>query len=401
MSIHDVGFRLYPADSSEGIPVFPESATFGHDALMNGQAVLTFHAGDEALDLMGSTLGEEFPEVVVRVMHESQDAPIWSGPALSTHLSTQRRGRVAVTFEHFWQHIHRRRTVLAAAYAATDKSIAADNAALEIQRAQIGPSPTVPVGFPGARTDFGSFTPTVPGNHSAPPPLAPGRRHIEQSGNNLLDVTNGLYEAADLAPVLADPATGALTIDNAYPFRDADLLEDVIFGQYRGNLASFELTSDRGELANVWLIEGKTANSPRATSSAASITAWGEIEAFAQKPEDTNVNAALDQVATDLRDQHADPKVTYKAELIQNDGHRYVEDFFWRDLIRIEESIFGLVVEQEVRAWQMQVARGRVTKTDLVLGVPRVGDLQKHLTSYAGTPGPRMAGSPWRNRRQS
>ncbi len=397
MSIFDVGFRLYTADSSDGRPIYPESATFGYDALMNGQATVTFHAGDDALDLLGVSLGSEFAEVAFRAM-DSGGTSIWGGPAIVTNLSSSGRGRVSVTFRHFWQHIHERRAVLAASYAASDTTLAAENLALTVQRAQIS-TPVVPSGHPGTRSDFGSFTPTVAANHGSP--ASPSRRHIIQSGNNLLSAMNELYENADLAPKLTDALTGALTIDNEYPFEDNDLTEDVIFGQYHGNLASFELTSDRTGLANIWFVEGKTANSPQVASDAASITAWGEFEAYAQKPEDSNVNTFLGQTATDLRDGYAETRITYKAELIQTDGHRFVEDFFWRDKIRIEDAIFGVYVEQTIKAWQMQVDRGRLTRTDIVLGVPRAPDLMRHVAGYTGVPGAHIGGSPWRNRRQA
>lgn len=399
-SVFDVQFRMYAAGSTNGVPVHPETARFGHDANMNGTADLTFHAGERAVtDYLGSTLGAEFPEVSVRMFHAGDlTRPIWGGVAVQSRLSTAGRGRVDVSFEHFWQHFHRRRAVFAASYAAVDYNVAAENVLLGIQRAQIGAAVVTPTGA-GTRTDFGNFTPTVVANHGSP--TSGTRRHIVQSGNNLLDVANQLCEAADLAPKMTDSLNGSFSIDNEYPFAKNDLTTSVIFGQYHGNLASFEIGTDRASLANRWFIEGKTANSPQVASDATSITAWGEFEAYGQKPEDSNVNAALLQTATDLRDGYAEARVTYKADLIEVPGSQFVQDFWWRDTIRIEDAVFGVFVEQTVKAWEMTVDRGRLRHTDIVLGVPKAADFQRRMLGYVGMPGPRFGGSPFRNRRQA
>lgn len=397
-----VEFILFDADAGERWPVHPIDAQFGHDKTMVGSATLSFPHDDQAVSLfIGGTLGQEFPEVSLRVVFRG--SIIWAGPVVSSRLATRGAGGVVeLTCEHFWGHFLRRRSVYAALTAeitSIDVTEAVDNLVLGVMRDQIGPSPVEPSGHPGGRSSFGSFSPEVVADHS--PALAASTRIIEQAGNNLLDLVTQWCEAHDLAPVFTDPLDNTFDLDLDYPFEGDDLDDLVIFGQWHGNLASFELVSDRSGIANLWAVEGKTAKTPQYERDVPSITLWGVVEGFAQKPEDTHVATVVDTLAAQLAEAHGAAKITYKAEIIETDGHLFVTDFFWRDKIRIDEAVFGIQASQTVNAWNMSVSGGRMHRLDIILGVARPDDIVREITGYTGLAGPRIQGSPWRNRRQS
>jgi hypothetical protein len=356
-----------------------------------------FPAGDDAESLfMGATLGQEFPEVIVRAY--CRGTRIWTGVAISARLAMRgASGVVEVTFEHVYGHFLRRRQIFAASLNSQDTTDQADDGLLIIQKAQIGASPVIPAGHPGTRTDMGSFTVTV-GTGAA---LAPSVRILEQSGNNLLDVSMQVIEDNDLAPVLIDGEEGTFALSATYPFEDDDLTDLVIFNQYHGNLANFEFVSDRSQLANVVAVEGKTAKTATFDSDAASITLWGEYELFGQKPQDAEDTNDKTAEAGKLVDRQGSAKLTYKCEVIETDGHQFVTDFWWRDRIRIYESVWGLDIEGAVTAWSMRVANSRMHTLDLVLGEPRTGDIFRDIVGRTGLDGPRFLGGRYRNRRQS
>lgn len=397
-----VEFILFDAAHGERWPVHPIDANFGHDKTMVGSATLSFPHDDQAVSFfIGSTLGQEFPEVSLRVLFRG--SIIWSGPVVSARLATRGAGGVVeLTCEHFWGYFLRKRSMYAtftgALIDAFDVTEEADNLVLGAMRDNVS-TPVTPSGHPGGRDDFGSFTPTIASDHS--PALAPSTRSIEQAGNNLLDLVTQWCEMHDLAPVLTDAATSTLILDVDYPFEDTDLDDLVIFGQWHGNMASFELTSDRSGLANLWAVEGKTAKTPQYERDTASITLWGVVESFAQRPEDTHVSSVIDSFAAELAAAHGSAKIAYRAEVIETDGHQWVTDFFWRDKIRIDEAIFGIQATQTVNAWSMSVSGGRMHRLDLILGVARPDDIMREVVGYTGLAGPRIQGSPWRNRRQS
>lgn len=395
----DVEFILFDGQAGERWPVYPIDANVGHDKTMLGAATLSFPYDDDAATLfMGSTIGQEFPNVSLRVM--LRGTMIWAGPVVSSTMSTRGTGGVVdIVCEHVWSWAHKRRVLFYTGLDVTDITAEADNAVLTAQRQNMGPTPILPTGHPGTRTDFGPFTIAAEANHS--PALAPSTRLLEQSGNNLLDLVTTWLEAHDLAPLMTEVSENTFKVDNDYPFQDEDLSDLVIFGQYHGNLTSFELVSDRTALANIWAIEGKTAKSVEFDDDSASITLWGEAEAFAQKPQDTNVDTAKASIAGEMVALYGGPRVTYKAEVIETDGHQFVTDFFWRDKIRIDEAVFGFQIAATVNAWNIQVANSRVHRLDIVLGQPRYADLLRDVIGYTGLPGPRRAGSPWRNRRQA
>lgn len=391
-------FVLFAADHGERWPVFPIDGTIGHDKTMVGQASLTFPMDDDAVTLfMGATLGQEFPEVVCRCY--CRGTLIWTGVAITARLATRgAAGVVEVTFEHVYGHFLRRRQIFASALAVVDSGTdQADDAILIIQKNQIGLTPVVPTGHPGTRTDMGSFTVTVDTGSS----LAASTRIAEQSGNNLLDVSIDAIEANDLAPVLTDQQTGAFVLGMTYPFQDTDLSDLVIFNQYHGNLASFEFVSDRSQLANVVAIEGKTAKTAEWDSDAPSITLWGEYELFGQKPQDTEDVTAKSDEAAKLLARQSSAKLTYKAEIIETDGHLFVTDWFWRDKVRIYESTFGLNVTGAVTAWTMRVSNSRMYQLDIILGEPRAGDIFRDIIGRTGLDGVRFLGGKYRNRRQA
>ena len=396
----DIALFAYTASGSESWPIYPVAANFGHDKLMNGTATITVPLGDDLVTrYQGSTLGQEFPEIVIRAFRRGATKPLWVGVVINTRLVSRGfNGTVDVTCEHIWQHLHRRRLVLNTAINVVDFNEEADNIALKVTRMNIGPAPTVPAGHPTTRVSLGSFSVSVAANHS--PALAPTRRFVEQSGNSLLDVMNQLYESADLRPVLTDANSGAFTLDCDYPFAENDLTDSIVFGQYRGNLTSFELTSDRTGLANVWALEGKTAKTPQWAADAASITLWGEFEAYATKGEDAAVPTALLRTVNDLRDGYGPARIMYKAEVVEIDNHRFGIDWFWGDTIRFEEAVLGFYAEQTVTAWEIGMTDGVVRTINVTLGVPRAPDLMRHVIGYTGAPG-RWGGSPWRNRRQA
>lgn len=394
----DVTFVLFDAAHGERWPVYPIDGTFGHDKTMNGTASLLFPYDDDAVTLfMGGTVGQEFPDVTLRCY--CRGTRIWTGVAMTARLSTDRGGTVEVTFEHAYQHVQRIRTIYYTSVNSFDVTAGADNVLLAVQRGQIGPTPVMPTGHPGTRTDFGSFAVTVTAAHS--PALAPSARMLEQSGTNLLDVANDWLIAHDLAPVFTDASTGTWVLDVDYPFESHDVTDLVRFGQWHGNLAKFELVSDRSALSNIWAIEGKTAKGLVFDDDAPSVILWGEAEAFGQIPQDTNDTAASTQAAADMVAAHGSAKLTYKAELIETLGHQFITDWWWRYKIRIEEAIFGINVEGTVNAWQMTVSGGRMHTLDIVMGEPRAGDVWREIAGRVGMPGPRFWGNRWRNRRQA
>lgn len=394
----DVEFILFDGQAGERWPVYPIDATVGHDKSMLGTATLVFPYDDDAQRLfMGSTLGQEFPGTSLRVM--VRGTMVWAGPVVNAAMRTRgATGTVEIVCEHVWQWAHRQRVLYYTGLDVTDITAEADNAVLTAQRQNMGPTPIIPASHPGTRTDFGPFTIAAVANHS--PALAPSTRLLEQSGNNLLDLVTGWIEAHDLAPVLTEPSENAFKIDNDYPFADTDLSDLVIFGQYHGNMSSFELISDRTSLANIWAVEGKTAKTVSFDSDAPSITLWGEAEAFAQIPQDSDVTAAEVLKAGQLVDAYGGPRITFKCEVIETDGHQFVTDFFWRDTIRIDEAVFGFTSTQTVNAWQLQVANSRVHRLDLVLGQPRYIDLLRDVVGRTGV-GSNKLGGPFRNRRQN
>lgn len=396
-SAWDLIFVLFDAAHDEQWPVWPIDGNIGHDPAMVGQASLTFPAGDEAPTIfMGATLGQEFPEVSCRAYCRGRR--IWTGKSVTVRMVSQGAyGIVEVTFEHSYGHFLRRRQVFAASLAAIDQTDQADDAILIIQKAQIGLSPTIPTGHPGTRTNFGSSTVTV---HTGSG-LAPSTRILEQSGNNLLDVTVDAIDTHDLAPIMLDQENGTYVLNMTYPFEEEDVTATVIFSQWHGNLSTFEFVSDRLQLANIAAVEGKTAKDAEWDDDPASITLWGETELFAQKPQDADdVNAKVVEAAS-LIGRQGSAKLTYKAEIIETDGHRFVTNWFWRSRIKIVEAIWNIEVEGAVKTWAMQVANSRMYKLDVVLGEPRVGDIFRHVAGFTGLPGPRLAGNKWRNRRQS
>lgn len=391
----DVMFVLFASDHGERWPVFPIDATIGHDQTLVGSATLTFPGGDDAPELfMGSTAGAEFPEVKVRAYCRGD--LIWTGESVVVRFaSSGPNGVVELQFEHCYGGFLRRRQIFQSLLAAVNLTDQADDAILIVQKNQIGTSPVIPTGHPGTRTDFGSNTVTVDTGSS----LAPSIPLVEQSGQNLLDVTKETIEANDLAPVLQDNEAGSFVLGMTYPFEDEDLTDQVIFCQYHGNLANFELTNDRTGILNIWGVEGKTANSASWDSDGPSIALWGEVEGFAQKPQDTNSDTAKAYVAAALTDRHAPVKLTYKAEIIETEGHQFVTDFFWRDRIRIVDAYWGFDITGAVTFWSMHVSNGRMHTLDIGLGEPREGDIVREVVGMAGRE--RAPMGKWRNRRQS
>lgn len=393
----DVTFVLFDAAHAQRWPVFPIDASIGHDGAMIGQASLTFPGGDDAPSIfMGSTLGQEFPEVTCRAY--CRGTRIWTGVGVTVRLNSNTpNGTVEIVFEHSYGHFLRRRQIFNSSLNSVDTTDQADDAILITQKAQIGATPTIPAGHPGTRTDMGSFTVTVATGGGA----GASTRILEQSGNNLLDVTLDVVQAEDLAVEFTDGETGTFIMGMTYPFEKQDLTDLVIFNQYHGNLASFEFVSDRASLVNVWGVSGKTAGGSAWDSDAPSIALWGEYEGFAQLPQDTNDSAAMTKAALDLKHRHAAAKLTYKATIIETIGHQFITDFGWRDSVRIYDAVWGLNITGAVKTWAMRVSNGRMHELDIGLGEPRPGDITRDIVGRAGLPGPRMLGDKWNNRRQA
>lgn len=397
----DTSFWMSGPLAGDPWQVFPTNASFGHDDLMVGTGSFTFPYNSDAVTLYhqytAGGIGFEFPQVCIRV--RCRGATTWVGVALSASMSSTKRGYVDINFEHLFGAFHRWRQVYGASnLAAVDYNLPADNTALQLQRFQLDGT-LVPTGYPTFRTAYGSFTPTVVANHSTP--LAPTRRLIAQSGKNLLETMRPYYETQDLAPVFSDNEDGTFTIDNDYPFANNDKSGIVNFGQYHGNLASFRLLADRGPLSNVWAIEGKT---PRAAlfakGSNASIAAWGEIEGFKQMPEDTHVSSVIAVEATEHAARYDVARTTYECGIIEIPGQEWITDFNWRDTIRIDEGIWGIQVDQVIRAWNMNVTDGKHHELSLLLSHPRMPDGMREAIGYTGLDGPTRMGSLMRNARQ-
>lgn len=396
----DVSWWLYDKATTTRLQVFPMSADAGHDKAMNGPAQLAFAANDPAVDVfLGSTLGQEFDQVTLRMY--LRGSVKWVGAASSAKLSNKgdiRSGDVGVTLEHMWTHLNRRRAVYGStSLGATDKTIEADNLALTVQRENL--TGTVkPTGHPGTRTDFGAFNVAVAANHG--PALAPSTRLLEQSGNNLASLIDEFFERTDLRPIITESPLNTFTVDNDYPYQETDKSATVVFGQYRGNMPSFELLSDRVAVANIWAVEGASAGTLGWASDATSISLWGEMEAFAQKPQDSAVSADATNEATFMKEVWGSARVSYKAELTELPGMLFGQDWWWADVIALDDAVFGIRTTQVVTGWHISQQDGRLYKLDVLAGIPRSRQFLRELGNYAGMAGPQFAGSRWRNKRQ-
>jgi len=356
---------------------------------------------------MGSTPGREFELCSLRAFYRDATAPLWSGPVSGAQMrSTGDRGYVDILFEEFCGHFLRRRQVLEdnldpLAFAAA--LTAADNIALALMRYQIGPASlgiphtpsTYPVGV--SRTDFTPFTPDVAADHS--PGLSSSTPAIaEQSGTSLQELIEQFCEQEDLALLCADNLDGTFDLDTDCPFQVEDVSASVVFGQWYGNLASFEATTDLQSLANVWCLEGASKATHVFVDDSTSIGVRGVFEAKAQKPQDSASSGDVTSSAGWLLSRHKDGTITYKAELLESAGCRFNADWGRRSKIGFDEAVYGYQFAQVVQEWSCKAENGGPPRFSFVCGVPKL-HYERELADFVGTRGPRFGGGRWRDKR--
>lgn len=370
---------------------------------LDGEGSITVPASSPIVGLFTGTYPhEEFRMTTMRIFYNDADTPLWAGMMSGATLrSMGDSGTVEILFEQSVAHALRRRLVTKTAEASAGYTVtAADNIILEIMRNAIGPSPVEPTGYPAAadRDDYKGLTFEVAAAHSPAESSSIPVLQV-QSGNNLLDVIQGLCEQEDIALEVVDNEDNTYGIDCTYPY-GVDVSDDVIFSAWLGTLVSFEVFSDHKSLINTLSIEGATAaGSHTWEGHTASITAHGVYEAHIQKPQATDSTGDITTAAGWLTDRFNSGTQTYRAEIVQGTGTMFNVDWGLRSTVRFVEPVFGYDFDQTCTEWELTAKDGGPPELSVTFGVPQLNQ-DAIVAGYTGTPGPRFGGGLFRNKRQ-
>lgn len=372
---------------------------------LDGDGSITVPASSPIVGLFtGTYVHEEFILTTLRVFYNNSTTPLWTGLMAGASLrSMGDSGTVEIVFEQATAHALRRRLMTKTAQASegfTAGSANADNIILFLMRDAMGPTPTEPTGYPVAcdRTDFGGPTFEVATSHS-PAETSSQPALAVQSGNNLLDVIPGLCEQENIALEIVDNEDQTYDIDCTYPYY-VDVSDDVIFSAWLGTLSSFEVVSDHKSLVNTLSIEGATAaGSHTWDANTVSVTLHGVYEGHVQKPQATDNTGDIATAADWLLNRFNSGTQTYKAEIVQGEGTMFNVDWGLRSKVRFVEPVFGYDFDQICTEYELSAQDGGPPQLSVTFGVPQLNQ-DAIVAGYIGTPGPRMAGGIFRNKRQ-
>lgn len=398
-----VGIWLYAHDGNQhtGEPVDYIDFSVTGGRYKNGDGTFTVPASSRLVDLfMGSTVGKEYLEAMLRVYYRDATTPLWTGMMGSARMSSVGdEGEVEIVFEQAMAHALRRRLLTYTGQAAkgyTSGTVAADNIALGIMDEAIGPNEVTPTGYTATRTDFGSFTFEVAAAHS--PALSSSLPALEeQSGSTLIDLIPEFCEQEDLALICTDNGDYTFDIDTDYPYAE-DVSSTVVFSSWLGNLVNFEAVSDLKSLANAWSVEGATVASHQWAFNTGSITARGVYEAHAVKPQDANNSPDALSSATWLSDRFGTGTLSYQAEIAETTGCLFNVDWGLRSTVRFNDTVHGYEFDQTCVGYELSASDGGPAELVATFGTPRLSSTDMAL-EFTGTRGPRMGGGRYRNKR--
>lgn len=385
-------------------PVYPIDAALEGARYQSGAGSITVASSDPIVALFqGATVGQEFANCSLRAFFRDPTTPLWNGPMTGARLrSAGDAGLVEIDFTQFFGHFTGRRLISESAMdsiAFSTSAKGADNIARNIMARQIGPTGVVtPATYPGgvSRQDFGPFNPDVAAELVTPlSPSLPATE--EQSGTDLRSWVEMWCENEDLAVICTDNLDQTFDLDVDYPFLETDRTDTIIFGQWYGNLVSFEVTNNIEDLGNVWSVEGAAAGVHVYSSDAGSITVWGVFEKRQQKPQDGAGNTPdVTNSAGYLKTRFADGTIGYKAIIAETPGCLFNVDWFHRDAVSFDEAALGYQFEQTCSAWRLKMKDGGPPDLEFVFGIPPQ-DANRQIAAYVGARG---RPGVWRNKRQ-
>lgn len=375
MATFPLAVWIRSADRTAGMPI--------HDAVSfscsvgkhptQGSASLTVPANAPwlsmpALDISGIEYGGCLS---MDVYWRDMTTPLFSGPVLTAEMQETRAGAtVSFTFEPWAAHLLNRRIYLSSSYQKADVATAvADTVLAYIMRANGFDAWTTvtPVGYPETRTDFGPITATC---------AAAGGTHATSvsidisDGRRLLEEAERLLEAHDMALVLTETSAGAFefTIDPNY--ERYDLSSSVVLSVTRGSLSMFREALDYSKLENTLSLVSTAGGGSRSfTSDTTSTAAYGVYEG-AYAPSQFDANAASHE-GSYLKGRFALPDNTFEADVIDQPGATFGEDYGIRDLVAVESATWGRTADMLVVGAKLSGLRN--PRASVVLGTPRSG----------------------------